>query len=167
MPCHYAPLTLDDKPAILEHLLTLAPDDRVLRFNTTAPDNAVIAYCGRWNFAGDIVEGARDGEQLVGVLHLPVFKAGKDLVGELGVSVDAGWRKHGIATKLVARTVDRSRSLGLDRIYINFLTRNRPMACVARRFTNDIVIDGDETVAVIRLAATKVGVERAASAMVA
>jgi GNAT superfamily N-acetyltransferase len=165
MPCHYAPLTLDDKPAILGHLLTLSADDRVLRFNTTAPDNAVVAYCGRWNFAGDIVEGAWDGEQLVGVLHLPVFKVGKDLVGELGVSVDARCRSHGIATKLVARTVEGSRGLGLDRIYINFLTRNRPMACVARRFTNDIVLDRDETVATIRLDAVQIGPERAAAAV--
>ena len=51
------------------------------------------------------------------------------------------------------RTFDEARRRGLDRIYINFLTRNRPMACLARRFTDDIVQDGDETVAKIRLVA--------------
>jgi GNAT superfamily N-acetyltransferase len=152
MACRCTPLTVDDRPAIMRHLLGLDADDRVLRFNTTAPDHAVVEYCGRWNFDRDIVEGAWDGDVLIGVVHLPVFAAGAHLIGELGVSVAAEWRKRRVATQLAERTLDRSRSRGLDRIYINFLTRNRPMMCLSRRFTGDIVLDGDETVAIIRLA---------------
>jgi GNAT superfamily N-acetyltransferase len=150
MTCQFAPLTPRDQPAIVQHLLELESDDRVLRFNTTAPDNVIAGYCGRWDFARDIVEGARDGNLLVGVVHLPVFEAGKDLIAELGVSVAVGWRKHGIATELARRSFDKARSRGIDRVYINFLTRNRPMMCLARRFTDDIAFDGDETVATIR-----------------
>ncbi|MBL0290970.1 MAG: GNAT family N-acetyltransferase [Betaproteobacteria bacterium] len=151
MTFRYAPLTAQDQPAVVQHLLSLDADDRVLRFNTTAPDEKVVEYCGRWNHADDIVEGAWEGERLIGLIHLPVFRVGADLVGELGVSVAADRRKRGVATRLALRTLDSSRRRGLDRIYINFLTRNRPMMCLARRFTDDIALDGDETVATIHL----------------
>jgi RimJ/RimL family protein N-acetyltransferase len=153
IPVRFAPLAPPDQPAVVEHLLGLVADDRVLRFNATIPDDKVVAYCGRWNFTTDIVEGAWDGDRLVGLIHLPVFRVGEVLVGELGVSVAADWRQRRVATELAGRTFDEARRRGLDRIYINFLTRNRPMACLARRFTDDIVQDGDETVAKIRLVA--------------
>jgi RimJ/RimL family protein N-acetyltransferase len=151
MSVRFAPLAPPDQPAVVDHLLGLVADDRVLRFNATIPDEKVVEYCGRWNYATDIVEGAWDGDRLVGLIHLPVFRVGKDQVGELGVSVSADWRKRQVATQLALRTFAAGRRRGLDRIYINFLTRNRPMACLARRFTDDIVQDGDETVAKIHL----------------
>ena len=153
MSVRYASLTPSDQPAIVDHLLGLRGEDRVLRFNATLPDDKVAAYVGRWSYANDIVEGAWDGDRLVGLIHLPVFRAGPDLLAELGVSVDAGWRKRGIATRLARRVVEASRERGVGRIYVNFLTRNRPMHCLSRRFTDDIVQDGDETVAKIRVAA--------------
>ncbi len=151
MSVRFAPLAPPDQPAVVDHLLGLVDDDRILRFNATLPDDKVVEYCGRWNYATDIVEGAWNGARLVGLIHLPVFRVGKDLLGELGVSVAADWRKRQIATRLAVRTFDAARRRGVDRIYINFLTRNRPMHCLARRFTDDIVQDGDETVAKIRL----------------
>jgi GNAT superfamily N-acetyltransferase len=153
MSVRFASLAAHDQPAVIEHLLALPSDDRVLRFNTTAPDDKIVEYCRRWNHEVDIAEGAWHGERLIGLIHLPVFAVGADLVGELGVSVDAGWRQRGIATRLTSRTFDRCAARGVDRIYINFLTRNRPMLCLARRFTGDIVQDGDETVAKIRIGA--------------
>jgi hypothetical protein len=84
MTCQFVPLTTHDRPPILQHLLHLGVADRVLRFGTAAQDNAIVDYCGRWNFARDVVEGAwRDG-RLVGLIHLPVYEEGDDLVGELG-----------------------------------------------------------------------------------
>jgi GNAT superfamily N-acetyltransferase len=153
MAIRYATLTPDDRPSVVEHLLGLDGDDRALRFNTTAPDHAVVGYCGRWDYARDIVEGAWDGPSLVGVIHVPVFDARGVLVGEIGVSVATAWRRHHIGTGLVMRALDAGRARGLDRIYINFLTRNRPMTCLAHRFTREVEVDGDETVAIIRLAA--------------
>ena len=153
MSCKFAPLTTHDRPAILRHLLHLGVDDRVLRFGTAAPDDAVIDYCGRWNFARDIVEGAWDEGRIVGLIHLPVYETGDDLVGELGVSVEIESRQRRIATRLAVRTLERARSRGLARVYIHFLVRNRPMMCLAGRFTTEIAIDHDEAQATIRLPA--------------
>ncbi len=153
MACEFAALTTHDRPAILRHLLRLGTDDRVLRFGTAAPDEAVVNYCGRWNFARDIVEGAWDEGRIVGVVHLPVYDSHDDLVGELGVSVEAESRQRHIATRLAARTLERARKRGLVRVYIHFLTRNRPMMRLAGRFTTDIALDHDEAQATIRLPA--------------
>ncbi len=153
MACKFDPLTTHDRPAILRHLLHLGVDDRVLRFGTAAPDDAVIDYCGRWNFARDIVEGAWEDDRIVGLIHLPVYETGDDLVGELGVSVEIESRQRRIATRLAVRTLERARSRGLARVYIHFLVRNRPMMCLAGRFTTEVAIDQDEAQATIRLPA--------------
>jgi hypothetical protein len=55
------------------------------------------------------------------------------------------------------RTLERSRKRGLARVYIHFLVRNRPMMCLARRFTTDIRLDQDEARATIRFGAVVPG----------
>jgi hypothetical protein len=147
----FAPLTTQDRPAILAHLLGLGIDDRILRFGSTVPDEAIVNYCSRWNFAHDIVEGAREDGRIVGLIHLPVYDERDDLAGDLGVSVEARSRQRHIATRIAARVLDRSRNRGLARVYIHFLLRNRPMMCLASRFTGDIVVDHDEAQATIHL----------------
>ena len=113
----------------------------------------IIDYCGRWNFVRDIVEGAREDGRIVGIIHLPVYGDGDDIVGDLGVSVEAESRQRHIATRLAVRTLERSRSRGLARVHIHFLVRNRPMMCLAGRFTTDIRLHQDEAQATIRLGA--------------
>ena len=152
MACRFAPLTTHDRPAIARHLLHLGIDDRVLRFGTAAPDEAIVDYCGRWNFARDIVEGAWEDGRIVGLIHLPVYEERDDLVGELGVSVEPESRKRHIATRLAVRTLERARNRGLARVYIHFLCRNRPMMCLANRFTTDVVFEQDEAQATVHLA---------------
>jgi GNAT superfamily N-acetyltransferase len=159
----FLPLTTHDRPAILSHLLRLGLDDRILRFGTAAADEAIVEYCGRWNFARDIVEGAVEDGRVLGLIHTPVYEEGEDLVGELGFSVDAQSRQRHIATRLAVRTLERSRNRGLARVYIHFLLRNRPMMCLASRFTRDIVAEHDEATATVRLRRPAPGLLRAAS----
>ena len=153
----------DDRPAIIEHLLGLDRDDRVLRFSNPAPDGVIRDYCARWHFDRDLVVGAWDGGRLIGMIHLPVYDERSGAVGELGVSVAADCRKRGLAKQLAARTLLEAHRRGLVRVYIHFLTRNRPMNHLARRFTDDIVMDEDESHATIDLAGDAV---RRAAAMV-
>lgn len=154
MTFQFTALTTHDRPAIVAHLLHLPTDDRVLRFSTAASDDAIIDYCGRWNFTRDIVEGATLDGRIVGIIHLPVYEERDDMVGELGVSVEPESRKRHIATRLAVRTLERARNRGLARVYIHFLCRNRPMMCLANRFTTDIVFEGDEAQATVRLSSS-------------
>jgi GNAT superfamily N-acetyltransferase len=86
-----------------------------------------------------------------------VSPSGAQLIGELGVSVVEACRKRRVATRLAERAIDCGRRRGLDRIYVFFLTRNRPMMCLTRRLAADLEPDGDETVATIRLDRDPVG----------
>jgi len=153
MNYRFAPLTTLERPAIVRHLLQLPLDDRVLRFGSSVPDEAIIDYCRGWNFRRDIVEGAFADERLVGLIHVPVYEQCGDLVGEIGVSVEREARQRRIATRIAARVLERSRERGLARVYIHYLMRNRPMMCLAARFTREIDIDHDEARATIRLPA--------------
>jgi GNAT superfamily N-acetyltransferase len=145
MPYSFRLLSSRDLPAIVDHLLGLDRDDRVLRFSNPAPDAAIRDYCSRWHFGRDVVMGAFEGDRLVGLIHLPVYDEPTGAVGEIGVSVAADSRSRGIATQIAARVVLRARRLGLARVYIHFLTRNRPMGLLARAFTDDVTVDEDES----------------------
>lgn len=151
MTYKFTALTTHDRPAIIRHLSQLPLDDRVLRFSTAASDEAIVEYCGRWNFTRDIVEGAIVDGRIAGIIHLPVYEERDDIVGELGVSVERESRKRHIATRLAVRTLERARNRGLARVYIHFLCRNRPMMCLANRFTTDIVFEHDEAQATVHL----------------
>lgn len=157
MSYDFAPVTMSQRPAIVRHLLQLPVDDRVLRFGTAAPDDAIIEYCGRWHFDSDIVEGAFHDGRLVGLIHLPVYEERGDLVGDLGVSVERESRQRRIATRIAARVLERSRQCGLARVYVHFLMRNRAMMCLAARHTREIAVDHDEAKATIRLPASGCG----------
>jgi GNAT superfamily N-acetyltransferase len=167
MVYQFTALTTHDRPAIIAHLLHLPTDDRVLRFSTAASDEAIIDYCGRWNFARDIVEGATLDGRIVGIIHLPVYEERDDIVGELGVSVEPESRKRHIATRLAVRTLERARNRGLARVYIHFLCRNRPMMCLANRFTTDVVFEQDEAQATVHLSSAAAPMSIAAEARAA
>jgi GNAT superfamily N-acetyltransferase len=151
MPYTYALLGPDDRTAIVDHLLGLDRDDRVLRFSIPASDDKIREYCDHWKFGRDVVMGAWDGPRLMGLIHLPVYAERDAEVGEIGVSVGTAYRSQGIATQIAARVLVRARRLGLARVYIHYLTRNRPMGLLARAFTSDIVTDDDESHATIHL----------------
>lgn len=151
MTIQFTALTTQDRPAIIRHLLSLSLDDRVLRFSTAISDEGIVNYCGRWNFARDIVEGAVSDGHIHGLIHLPVYDERDDLVGELGVSVEAESRQRHIATRIAARVLERARNRGLARVYINFLVRNRAMMALANRFTTNVEFERDEAQAIIAL----------------
>lgn len=155
MTFQFTALTTHDRPAIIQHLCQLPVEDRVLRFSTAAADEAIIEYCGRWNFTRDIVEGALIDGRIAGIIHLPVYEERDDIVGELGVSVERESRKRHIATRLAVRTLERARNRGLARVYIHFLCRNRPMMCLANRFTTDVMFEQDEAQATVHLSGAK------------
>jgi RimJ/RimL family protein N-acetyltransferase len=147
----YKLLGPEHQPEIVDHLLGLDREDRVLRFSIPIPDQIIRGYCARWHFDRDIVTGAWDNGRLIGMVHLPVYDERVGTVGEVGVSVAADYRKHGVATQLTARTLLEAKRRSLARVYIHFLTRNRPMNRLARRFTDAIVMDEDESHAMIDL----------------
>ncbi len=129
-----------DRRRILRHFLALDPNDRLLRFGSMIPDDAIAAYVGKLDFKHDIVFGVVNRVfQLVGVGHLAFAKADgakpttKQRVAELGVSVSKSARGQGVGSRLFDRAAIHSRNSDVDTLYMQCLSSNQTMMHIARK----------------------------------
>ena len=138
-----------ERPALHEHLLALATEDRRLRFGVPLRDSAVRDYVARIDFGQDAIFGVLDDElRLLGVAHV----ARSSAFAELGVSVLEGFRHRGIGGALLARAHLRARNWGMVSLFMHCLTENAAMMRLARRQAMDIVTEAGEADAWLRLA---------------
>ncbi|NNG24086.1 GNAT family N-acetyltransferase [Telluria aromaticivorans] len=129
-----------DRRRILRHFLALNPNDRLLRFGSMIPDDAIAAYVAKLDFKRDIVFGVVNRVfQLVGVGHLAFAKADdgkpttKERVAELGVSVSASARGKGVGSRLFDRAAIHCRNSDVDTLYMQCLSSNQTMMHIARK----------------------------------
>lgn len=129
-----------DRRRILRHFLALDPNDRLLRFGSMIPDEAIASYVARLDFKHDIVFGVVNRVfQLVGVGHLAFAKAdgakrtSKEKVAELGVSVSKSARGHGVGSRLFDRAAIHCRNSDVDTLYMQCLSSNQTMMHIARK----------------------------------
>ena len=136
-----AELTPRHRRALEKHFLALGVEDRWLRFGNALGDSAVCAYVSRIDLERDAVFGVfGDDLRLLGVAHL----ARSDASAELGVSVLAGSRGHGIGSALLARAHTHARNWGVRALYMHCLAENAAMMHLARAQGMDIVTESGE-----------------------
>jgi RimJ/RimL family protein N-acetyltransferase len=70
-----------------------------------------------------------DGADIVAVARFDRLAPGADAAEVAFVVADA-WQRHGLATDLLRRLVDRARALGITRLVADTLASNRPMQAV-------------------------------------
>lgn len=146
LPIHR--LGANARDAYLAHLLALEGDDVRLRFGSPLSPAAIEAYVGRIDFDVDTIFGARgEALELVGAAH--VAFAGD--FAELGVSVVASHRRHGIGGALVARAAEHARNRLMPRLYMHCLAENAGMIRIARRAGMDVVIEAGDADAHVAL----------------
>lgn len=137
-----------ERPALYEHFLSLAREDRRLRFGAPLSDETVRGYVSRLDFGHDVLFGVLDEElRLLGVAHV----ARSPAFAELGVSVIDGFRGRGIGSALLARAHLRARNWGVGALFMHCLIENAPMMRLARRQGMDIVTEAGEADAWLRL----------------
>jgi GNAT superfamily N-acetyltransferase len=151
---HFARLGPQHRTAVAVHLMSLDSESRVLRFGGPARDEVLTRYVAGIDFERDIVEGVWDEGRLVGVAHLAVFMENGQLVGELGISVLPSARQQGLGQRLLSRVLLQGRLLRLTCVYVHFVTRNRPMARLAREFTNIVELKHGNVLATIDMGNT-------------
>jgi RimJ/RimL family protein N-acetyltransferase len=133
-----------DRRRVLRHFMALDSSDRLLRFGSVLPDEAVAAYVARLDFKNDIVFGVVNRMfQLVGVGHLAftsrdahpdsVHYTDKEKVAEFGVSVSASARGKGVGTRLFERAAMHCRNSDVDTLYMQCLSSNRTMMHIAKK----------------------------------
>jgi RimJ/RimL family protein N-acetyltransferase len=147
-----------DRRRILRHFLALDDSDRLLRFGSVIPDDAIAKYVDKIDFGHDIVFGVVNRVfQLVGVGHLAFAKADKgkptqkERVAEFGVSVSTSARGQGVGSRLFQRAAIHCRNADVDTLYMQCLTSNQTMMHIAKKAGMEIKREYGEADAYLQL----------------
>ena len=120
------------------HFAELADEDVRLRFGSTINRDARNAYVDAISFERDTVFGVyADDLSLLGVAHLACFHG----AAELGLSVLAPYRGHGIGTALFQRGAMHARNLQICELFMNCLAQNGAILHIARKAGMRIVVE--------------------------
>jgi ribosomal protein S18 acetylase RimI-like enzyme len=135
---------------ILAHLLALPEPDRYLRFGYAASDAQIARYTDLIDFAHDEVLGIFNRRlELIALAHLAALPGGKE--AEFGVSVLPGARGRGYGSRLFDHAVLHARNRDIDTLVIHALSENTAMLRIARQAGAQIMRDGGEAQARLRL----------------
>lgn len=141
---------------MFEHLRSLDPRSRQLRFGAALRDEPIEAYVEAIDFERDEVFGVFDADlRLVGLAHLAYFveppcgaagdaPAAARRYAEFGVSVDSRRRGHGIGARLLDHAVLHARNRGSTALVIHALAENAAMLRIARAAGADLRFDGSD-----------------------
>jgi len=142
---------------ILAHLLDLPPHDRYLRFGYAAADAQVARYVESLNFDRDEVLGIFNRRlRLLAMAHLAYLTATpgqSEARAEFGVSVAANARGRGYGSRLFDLAVLHARNRGVRTLVIHALSENAPMLKITHNAGAQVVREGSESEAVLRLPA--------------
>jgi ribosomal protein S18 acetylase RimI-like enzyme len=124
-------LDATDMPALEEHLLKLAPQDRRARFLSYISDELIFAYVRRLDpFRLVLIAAFDSGERIVGLAEVhPAAGIGR---AEAGVTVDVAFRRHGLGRQLVARALGLAFARGVQSVEFNFTPSNRALVCLVQ-----------------------------------
>jgi RimJ/RimL family protein N-acetyltransferase len=154
------PLAPRHRDRILAHLLALPAHDRYLRFGYAASDAQVARYVETLNFERDEVLGIFNRRlRLLAMAHLAYLapEPGQtDARAEFGVSVAANARGRGYGSRLFDLAVLHARNRGVRTLVIHALSENAPMLKIARNAGAQVVREGAEAQAVLKLPADSV-----------
>lgn len=138
---------------MIAHLLGLSAEDRYLRFGYAASDEHIIAHVETLNFHHTNVFGVFNRQMRLIAMAQLAYTLDRNCVrcAEFGVSVDQEARGQAFGQALFARAAQHARNEGIDRFLVHALTQNRPMLHIARKAGADMVMDGEESQAMLML----------------
>jgi len=138
------------RPRVLRHLLSLAPEDRQLRFGHVASDSQIARYVQTMDFSRDHVLGVFNRRlQIVALAHLAMRS--DQLEGEFGVSVLATNRGRGMGQKLFQHAVVHARNKGAASLCIHLDRNNRAMLAIVQKAGAKLDTSGSEVEARLAL----------------
>jgi RimJ/RimL family protein N-acetyltransferase len=142
-----------DKPAIIDHLLRLPPQDRYTRFFVTLSEDLVRKYVmERVNPAKDGAFGVYEGERLVAFVHISnVDGEGSRRSAELGISIDEDQRGRHIARALMQRALVRCKAENITLLFMSCLSQNVKMQQLAKSCGMRVVSEHGEAIADLQL----------------
>lgn len=143
------------RPRILSHLLELSDRDRYLRFGYAASDSQITHYVDKLDFERDEVLGVFNRRlHLLAMAHLAYLTTHDGTPAtqaEFGVSVAGRTRGRGYGTRLFDLAVLHARNRSVQTLLIHALSENSAMLRIARNAGADVVREGGESEASLRL----------------
>lgn len=125
-----------DRERLREHFLQLSDEDRRLRFGGALPDEMIGDYVNAIDFARDRVFAAFDQRfAIIATVHVGLV----DDTAELGLSVLTGYRREGLALRLIRHAMQSARAHGSQRLWIHFMGENAAMAALTRKLGMRVV----------------------------
>ena len=139
------PLGAADAAAYVAHLRRLDPESRRRRFSRPVDDRFLERFVAAIDWARALVLGYVEDGKVRGVVQL----AWPDVAwlkgaAELAIQVEAGWRRLGIGTALLASARRRAREGGLPGIVFFAQADNEPMLRLARKLGAPLKHHGGE-----------------------
>ena len=147
---------------VVQHLLALTDNDRILRFGHLASDERVRHYAEQLDFTRDKVFGVFNRKlELVAMVHLAFEAATANLPGgaaaEFGVSVLPSQRGRGLGGQLFDHAVTHARNRGVKTLLIHMARDNGAMLAIVRRAGATLRFEGSEALAKLPLPADTLG----------
>lgn len=155
-------LTPRHRERILAHLLALAEHDRYLRFGYPATDAQIARYVDTLDFDRDEVFGIFNRKlELIAAAHLAYSPApqrsDQPAMAEFGVSVLPNARGRHFGGRLFDHAILHARNRGVETLFIHALSENTAMLRIARKAGAEVVREGSETEAWLKLPPETVG----------
>lgn len=155
-------LTPRHRARFLQHLLTLAERDRYLRFGYPATDAQIARYVDTLDFERDEVFGIFNRKlELIAAAHLAYSPApqrsDQPAMAEFGVSVLPKARGRHFGARLFDHAILHARNRGVETLFIHALSENAAMLTIARKAGAEVVRDGAETEAWLKLPPETIG----------
>lgn len=123
----------DDQRALADHLMRLNPSDRRDRFGIAMADAQLADYAHIRNSERDILLVLKRGPCAHGACHLAISQdASSQRVAELGISVDAPFRRAGWGSAMLSRALRIARRRSVTRLHVHYLAHNRGTAALVR-----------------------------------
>lgn len=146
-------LGVNHRTRIASHLLSLAPNDRYLRFGYMAQDEQIQRYVDGLDFDQDEIFGIYNRKlQLIAMAHLAhASPAGHEACAEFGVSVVPAARGRGYGARLFERAAMHATNDGVSLLFIHALSENAAMLKIARNAGARVERDGTESEAFLHL----------------
>ncbi len=138
-----------DKEAFREHLISLDPQSRHMRFGGGMSDEFLARYAENCYGKGDLLYGAFVDGNMAGAAELRSNQAiwseqapfGRHIHAEAAFSVDDGYRRRGIGEKLFKRILRAAANHGVETIDIVCLAENVGMQNLARKFRTQFTFE--------------------------
>lgn len=141
----------NDRRAYADHIRRLSVDDRRLRFGGAVSPAYVDQYLDRISPADDLLGIVREGI-VIGAVHIGYMeREGSVREAEIGFSVDADRRGHGLGKKLFGSALLHCRNRNISHVYTYCVRDNIAVQKIVKSFGFSLQYDGPESEARLSL----------------